>query len=254
MSYNKTTRVRVVDRTLTHNEPGQGAKSILLVDDDAELCALMTEFFAQHGFRMEAAHDGRHGLARALDGSFDLVILDVMLPVLDGFEVLRQIRRRSPVPVIMLTARTEQEARVAGLDAGADDYLPKPFGPEELLARIRAVLRRAGQTASAKQPVLEIGELKVNPHTREVWRRNEQVEVTSIEFDILEFLVRAAGRVVSRDELTAALYQRPSTPYERSLDVHISHLRKKLEQGGRELIRTVRGVGYLFSPAQEATK
>jgi two-component system response regulator CpxR len=222
----------------------------LLVDDDAELCALMKDFFSEHGLALEAVHDGRAGLARAFDADVDLIILDVMLPVLDGFAVLAQIRRRSAAPVIMLTARTEQQDRVAGLDAGADDYLPKPFGPEELLARIRAVLRRSGH-AGTKPQIVEAGGIRINSRSREVWRDDEPLELTSIEFDVLDVLIRAAGRVVSRDELTAALYQREATPYERSLDVHISHLRKKLEQGGRALIRTVRGVGYLFSPGSE---
>ena len=206
----------------------------------------MADFFAGYEFALEAVHDGRRGLARALEGGFHLIILDVMLPVLDGFEVLAQIRRRSPVPVIMLTARIEQLDRIAGLDAGADDYLPKPFGPEELLARIRAVLRRAGRV-ECKPQVVEAGELRLNSQTREVWRDNERIDVTSIEFDILDLLARSRGRIVSRDELAAALYQRESTPYERSLDVHVSHLRKKLERGDRPLIRTVRGVGYLLS-------
>src|SRR6266849_9560253 len=135
---------------------------ILLIDDDSELCALMADFFSGHEFTLEAVHDGRRGLARALEGGFDLIILDVMLPVLDGFEVLAQIRRRSAVPVIMLTARIEQRDRVAGLNAGADDYLPKPFGPEELLARIRAVLRRTGHTAMSKAQVIEAGALRLN--------------------------------------------------------------------------------------------
>jgi len=150
-----------------------------------------------------------------------------------------------------LTARIEQQDRIAGLDAGADDYLPKPFGPEELLARIRAVLRRAGHTVSAKSPIVEAAGLKLNSQTREVWLDDSAVELTSIEFDILDLLVRSAGRIVSRDELSAALYQRESTPYERSLDVHMSHLRKKLERRGPTLIRTVRGVGYLFSSGAE---
>jgi two-component system response regulator CpxR len=151
----------------------------------------------------------------------------------------------------MLTARTEQQDRIAGLDAGADDYLPKPFGPEELLARIRAVLRRAGHTGSVKSSVVEAAGLRLNSQTREVWLDDEPVELTSIEFDILDLLVRSSGRIVSRDELTAALYQRESTPYERSLDVHMSHVRKKLERGDRALIRTVRGVGYLFSSGSD---
>ncbi|HMC58946.1 MAG TPA: response regulator transcription factor, partial [Candidatus Solibacter sp.] len=168
---------------------------------------------------------------------------------LDGFEVLRQLRKRVATPVIMLTARTAQPDRVAGLNAGADDYLPKPFGPEELLARMRAVLRRTGKSEQAEPQMVEAGGVKLNPQTREVWCLDQPVDVTSIEFDILEILARAAGRTVSRDELAAALYQRRATPYERSLDVHISHLRKKLEHDERAVIRTVRGVGYLFAPA-----
>ena len=220
------------------------------MDDDTDLCALMAEFFSQHEFAIEAAHDGPRGLARALEGQYDLVILDVMLPVLDGFELLKQIRRRSSVPVILLTARTAQTDRIAGLNAGADDYLPKPFGPEELLARMRAVLRRTGQ-GTALSEVAEAGGVRVDSQTREAWIEGETVELTAIEFDILDFLVRAAGRVVSRNELAAVLYQRESTPYERSLDVHISHLRKKLECGDRVQIRTERGVGYFFAAAPE---
>jgi len=213
----------------------------------------MADFFAQHEFAIESVHDGPRGLARALEGSYDLIILDVMLPVLDGFELLKQIRRRSSVPVIMLTARTGQPDRIAGLDAGADDYLPKPFGPEELLARMRAVLRRSGHTALPAQ-IAEAGDLRVNSQTREVWLAGQPVELTSIEFDILDFLVRSAGRVVSRNELAAVLYQRESTPYERTLDVHISHLRKKLEPSARVQIRTVRSVGYLFWANAEAAE
>jgi len=223
---------------------------VLLVDDDTDLCALMADFFSQHEFVIEAAHDGPRGLARALEGQYDLVILDVMLPVLDGFELLKQIRRRSSVPVILLTARTAQTDRIAGLNAGADDYLPKPFGPEELLARMRAVLRRTGQ-GTALSEVAEAGGVRVDSQTREVWVEGDTVDLTAIEFDILDFLVRAAGRVVSRNELAAVLYQRESTPYERSLDVHISHLRKKLERGDRVQIRTVRGVGYFFAASPE---
>src|SRR6202789_1767285 len=144
-------------------------KSILLVDDDAELCILMTDFFSQHEFSLEAAYDGRRGLLRALDGTFDLVILDGMLPALDGFEVLKQLRKRSSVPVIMLTARIEERDRIAGLNAGADDYLPKPFGPEELLARIRAVLRRSGATPASRPESIEIAGVRIDPAARETW-------------------------------------------------------------------------------------
>ena len=229
------------------------ARSILLIEDDTDLCALMRDYFAQHEFKVEAVNDGRTGLARALDGTYDLIILDGMLPTLDGFEVLRQIRKRSATPVIMLTARTAGPDRLTGLNSGADDYLPKPFDPEELLARMRAVLRRSGSAAAAPQ-VVEVGEVRLNPQTREAWFAAERLDVTMIEFDILDVLVRSAGRVVSRDELTAALYQRKATPYERSLDVHISHLRKKLERENRNPIQTVRGVGYQFVWGEEAQR
>ena len=225
----------------------EGSKhSILLVDDDVELGSLMAEFFGQHEFLLATEHDARRGLSRALDGAFDLVILDVMMPGLDGFEVLHQLRKRSQVPVIMLTARIAQADRVAGLEAGADDYLPKPFGPEELLARIRAVLRRSRRLPVTPPSQVEINGIRLNPATREVWRGAARVDVTSAEFDVLDLLMRSAGRVVSRDQLSAILYQREATPFERSVDVHVSHLRKKLERKDRELIRTVRGVGYLF--------
>jgi two-component system response regulator CpxR len=229
-------------------------RSILLVEDDTELCSLINDFLSPHGFRIAAVHDGRQGLAWAIEGDFDLVLLDVMLPVLSGFELLRMIRKRSAIPVIMLTARTAQEDRIAGLNAGADDYLPKPFGPEELLARIRAVLRRVDRAEMAEPRTISAGGVDLDPHTREVRLQGESVEVTSVEFDILEFLMRSAGRTVSRDELTALLHQRQSTPYERSLDVHISHLRKKLEGADRTLIHTVRRAGYLFAPRIDSSR
>ena len=226
--------------------------SILLVEDDAELSALMEEFFAAHDLTLSSAHDGEAGLARALDGTYDLVILDVMLPAMNGFDVLRQIRRRSAVPVIMLTARTAHDDRISGLNLGADDYLNKPFSPDELLARVQAVLRRAGRGPALKPEVLEANRVRLNTGTREVFYDESLVEVTSIEYDILEVLVRSAGRVVSRDDLARILYNRQANPLERVLDVHVSHLRKKLERG-RKLIRTVRGVGYLFIADNEAS-
>jgi two-component system response regulator CpxR len=220
---------------------------VLLADDDTELCSLMHDYFAPHGFALETVHNGRTALGRALDGGFDLFLLDVMMPVLDGFEVLRQLRKRSSVPVIMLTARTAHADRVEGLNSGADDYLPKPFDPEELLARMRAVLRRAGRLDEADEREIECGSLQLRPDTKEVRLRGETVVLTSIEFDILECLARSAGRVVSRDTLAAALYQREANPFERSLDVHISHLRKKLDNHEEALIHTIRGEGYLLA-------
>lgn len=221
--------------------------SLLLIDDDAELCALMQEFFAQAGYLLECAYNGRDGLACALRGVFDLVILDLMLPIVNGFTVLEQLRRRRDVPIIMLTARIGAEEKIAGLDRGADDYLPKPFDPDELLARIRAVLRRTSRQRWSGDSVTKFGTLEVNRASREVSNDGHLVEVTSLEFDILDLLIRSEGRIVSRDEIMATLFERSPTPYDRSLDVHISHLRKKLENGST-IIRTIRGVGYVFTP------
>lgn len=222
----------------------EAAPNVLIVDDDVELCEMLGEFLAPRGLRLEPAHDGRKGLARALSGGHDLVLLDVMLPDLDGFEVLRLVRRQSQVPVIMLTARTTQADRVAGLDAGADDYLPKPFGTAELLARIRAVLRRSRGGPRAVE-ALEVGAVRLIPSAREAFIEGRAVSLTTIEYDILEHLVRSAGRIVSRDELSTTVYRRRTTRFDRALDMHISNLRKRLGQRD-SLIRTVRGVGYLF--------
>jgi two-component system response regulator CpxR len=221
-----------------------------MVDDDVELGALMEKFFARRGIALEVVADGSSGLIRALGGGHDLLLLDVKIPGLDGFELLHRIRRASQVPVIMLTAHSAQTDRVAALDAGADDYLLKPVGFEELVARIRAVLRRAGQRRMSAHAleVLELEEegVQVIPGAREVLCAGTVMNLTTTEYEILEHLVRAAGRTVSRDELTGLLYQRRATPFDRALDVHVSHLRKKLGTHG-DLIQTVRGVGYLFS-------
>ena len=237
-----------IDVRQTEHAERQRQLSLLLVDDDVELCGMMREFFAQEGHHLECVYNGREGLTAALNGSYDLVILDVMLPILDGFELLQRVRRRKELPIIMLTARVQQEDRIRGLDSGADDYLPKPFDPDELLARIRAVLRRSESVNRVQVDEIAIGNIRVNPTTREAWLEDALLELTATEFDLLEMLMRSAGRVVSRDEITAALFEREATPYDRFLDVHISHLRKKLE-GGRGLIRTVRGVGYVFTGA-----
>jgi len=218
--------------------------SLLLVDDDKELCGMMKEFFAGAGHRLDCEYDGSRGLACAASGTYDLVILDVMLPVIDGFGVLQQLRRRKDVPVILLTARVQHHDRILGLNAGADDYLPKPFDPDELLAQIRAVLRRTNAAKGIRD--VTIGDIRINATKREVWIAGSPADLTEMEFDLLEILMRSAGRVNSRDELTLALFERKASPYDRILDVHISHLRKKLE-GGRSMIRTIRGVGYVFA-------
>ncbi len=223
---------------------GKTRLSLLLVDDDAELCSMMQEFFGEAGHHLDVAYNGRDGLTRILGGSYDLVILDVMMPVVDGVTVLQQIRRRTDVPVIMLTARVEQKDRVLGLNAGADDYVPKPFDADELHARIHAVLRRGSR--ERVDSITSIGNLRLDSATRDVRFSGARVELTSVEFDILELLARSVGRIVSRDEITMLIFGRESTPYDRFLDVHISHLRKKLECG-KTLIRAVRGVGYIFT-------
>jgi len=223
---------------------GKTRLSLLLVDDDAELCSMMQEFFGEAGHHLDVAYNGRDGLTQILSGSYDLVILDVMMPVVDGVTVLQQIRRRTDVPVIMLTARVEQKDRVLGLNAGADDYVPKPFDADELHARIHAVLRRGSR--ERVDSITAIGNLRLDSATRDVRLSGARVELTSVEFDILELLARSVGRIVSRDEITMLIFGRESTPYDRFLDVHISHLRKKLECG-KTLIRAVRGVGYIFT-------
>ena len=220
-----------------------------MVDDDVELCALVTEYLHGHGYAVSSVHDGAAGLRAALADEHQLVVLDVMLPVLDGFQVLRQLRQRSTVPVIMLTARAEEADRVHGFSEGADDYLVKPFAAAELLGRVRAVLRRSSQSPVTAPSVTHAGALTLDGHSREAFRDGVPLDLTPTEFAILDALVRAAGRVVSRDELAGILYQREATPFERALDVHVSHLRRKIDAGD-SIIRTVRGVGYVYAGAR----
>jgi two-component system response regulator CpxR len=224
--------------------------NILLVDDDAELGSLMTEFLKREGFTVECELEGQKGLERAASGAVDLVVLDVMLPGMDGFEILRRLRQRSKVPVIMLTARGEDVDRIIGLELGADDYLPKPFNPRELAARIRAILRRYEPRPAVSGGRLEVNGITLDTGTREVVAHGKAVELTTFEFDILEMLMRSAGRVLSRDALMENFYSRKATPFDRSIDMHISHLRKKLEHGDT-LIKTIRGVGYQFTRSPE---
>jgi two-component system response regulator CpxR len=222
-----------------------GVPAILMVDDDVELCALVREYLGAHGFRVEAVHSGAEGLRRACGGGCDIVVLDVMLPGLDGFELLRQLRKRSDIPVIMLTARAAEADRVQGFAQGADDYLVKPFAAAELLGRVRAVLRRSRGGAPRSESPVAAGALFLDIGAQCAIWRGQHVPLTPTECAILEVLVRNAGRVVSRDELSAVLHQRPATPYERAVDVHMSRMRRKLEALGCEMIRTVRGTGYV---------
>jgi two-component system response regulator CpxR len=227
--------------------PSETPIRVLIVDDDPKLCELMRDFLSQHGMTVAAVQDGLAGVREATARGFDVITLDVMLPGLDGFEVLRQIRRRTTTPIIMLTARTAPDDRIGGLEAGADDYLDKPFQPRELLARIRAILRRTTPAAAAPAGTLAVGGVRLSVARREAWCHDTPLALTTAEFDILEVLMRRAGLAVSRDELAAALYHRPASPYERTLDVHVSHLRRKLQAAGVDAIRTVRAVGYLFA-------
>jgi two-component system response regulator CpxR len=222
---------------------------VLIIDDDIELCELLAEYLGGEGFVVDAVHDGASGAARALAGEHDLVVLDVMLPKLNGFDVLRRIRESSAVAVVMLTARGEEVDRIVGLEIGADDYLPKPFNPRELAARMRAVLRRTATAADDRaDEALEVFDLRLEPGTRSATRSGEPIELTGIEFELLAVLLRGAGRVISRDELSRTALGRRASSFDRSLDVHLSNLRRKLGPlpDGGERIKTVRGVGYQY--------
>ena len=226
---------------------------ILVIDDDTELCELLSDYLHSEGYAVRLAHHGPQGLSAALAGKPGLVVLDVMLPGMSGFEVLRSLRAGSTVPVLMLTARGEDIDRIIGLELGADDYLPKPFNPRELLARIRAILRRSEVAAEAgegwQERRLAVGDLLLDPGARTVLQGGSGVELTAVEFSLLHELLRAAGRVVSREALAERVLGRKLSSFDRSIDVHISSLRKKLghEVFGMERIKTVRGVGYLYA-------
>ncbi len=234
---------------------------VLIIDDDFELCSLVSEYLEPEGFRVESVHDGETGLQRALNGNYLLVVLDVMLPGISGFDVLRRLRATSRIPVLLLTARGEDVDRIVGLEIGADDYLPKPFNPRELVARIRAVLRRTsadpkGVGTPRPPEILRIGDIELDPATRTVKHGGQPVELTSVEFNLLEVLLREAGRVVTREELVSAVLSRKFSPFDRSIDMHVSKVRKKLGDlnGDVEHIKTVRGVGYIFARPRERVK
>jgi DNA-binding response OmpR family regulator len=220
---------------------------VLCIDDDRRLYELLASYLGDHGVMLEHAPDGRQGLDALGRGIFDAVLLDVMMPGMDGLEVCKQIRDRSRVPVIMLTAKGDETDRVVGLELGADDYVPKPFSPRELLARLRAVLRRSSP-AGGEAP-LSIGEVSVDLGTREVRVAGKLVELTGLEFDILAALARRPGRVVPRETLLDEAGRGDVTVSDRTVDVHVSHLRRKLGDDPRapRLIKTVRGVGYVLA-------
>lgn len=223
---------------------------VLIVDDDVELTELVSEYLGGEGFEVEAVHDGNEGLKRALSGEHVLVVLDIMLPGMNGLDVLRNLRKQSRIPVLILTARGDDVDRIVGLEIGADDYLPKPFNPRELMARVRAILRRShGDQQAAAGEKVAVGDVELDPASRVVRRSGEPVELTSVEFALLEALMRAAGQVVTREQLAQNVLGRRFMPYDRSIDVHVSKLRRKLgdQSADAERIKTIRGVGYVFT-------
>lgn len=225
------------------------SQRILVIDDDTELCELVKEYVQSEGLSVDVVHDGETGLERALGTQYALILLDVMLPGASGFEILRRLRTRSRIPVLMLTARGDDVDRIVGLEMGADDYLPKPFNPRELVARIRAVLRRAEAATRAAPERIEVGDIVLDTGARTVHRDGGEVRLTAVEFDVLEQLMRNAGVVVSREQLTRDVLDREYSALDRSIDMHVSNLRRKLgpEHEGVERIKTIRGVGYVYT-------
>jgi DNA-binding response OmpR family regulator len=225
------------------------ATRILVIDDDRELCSLIRAYLSPLGYEVLAEHDGTSGLERAISESFGAVILDVNLPGMDGFEVLKQIRRRSEMPVLMLTSRGEETDRIVGLEMGADDYLPKTFSSRELLARLRAVTRRSARKMNdLVEAEIVVGGLRINPATRVALLDDQPLTLTALEFELLTALARARGRVKSREQLIEGIADRSYDGLDRSIDVHIWSLRRKLGDDPKNprFIRTVRAVGYMF--------
>jgi two-component system response regulator CpxR len=229
---------------------------VILIDDDVELCELLAQYLETEGFDIEVVHDGLCGVEQVLTGQHSLVVLDVMLPGMPGFDVLRRIRVHSRIPVLMLTARGEAIDRILGLELGADDYLPKPFDPRELAARIRAILRRAPPPEGALPAAIPIhlGDLTLDMGARVVQRGCEDLPLTTVEFDLLAVLLRMPGRVVTRETLVRDVLGREFSPFDRSIDMHVSNLRRKLGlyPDGTERIKGVRGVGYLYAVPRQS--
>lgn len=234
------------------------ASRILVIDDDSGLCELLGTYLTLEGFEFEMAHRGDEGVVRALSGEYALVVLDVMLPGINGFEALSQIRRQSQIPVLMLTARGDDVDRIVGLEMGADDYLRKPFNPREFIARIRAILRRTRQGTTVRNGCgrLSVGDIEVDLGRRTVTQAGEIVTLTIVEFGLLELMLRSAGEIVTREDLVNSVLGRKITPYDRSIDTHLTNLRRKLGRyvDGVERIKTVRGVGYIYAKPESAAK
>jgi len=225
--------------------------NVLIIDDDVKLCRLVKDYLAPMGFEVDVAHNGSTGLQKALTGDFHVLILDVMLPEMDGFEVLKQLRKQSDIPVLMLTALGDETDRIVGLEMGADDYLPKTFSTRELLARLRAVTRRYYQKPhlpSNDKDLIFAGDLQINNASRSARLKGDPLLLTPIEFDLLVSLVKASGRVLTRDQLLDVVAGRDYEVFDRSIDVHVSSLRRKLGDNPKEpiFIKTVRSAGYMF--------
>src|SRR5579864_1228055 len=223
--------------------------SVLLIDDDTELTKLLQEYLQEEQFHLDAAHDGVSGLQKALANQYAVVVLDVMLPGVSGLDVLKQLRQKSAVPVLMLTARGSELDRILGLELGADDYLPKPFNPRELVARLRAILRRASSAApTAASQLVPLAGVDLPPDSRSVTCNGKPVSLTGAEFDLLYSFLRNPGKIISREDLTQAALGRPMSPMDRSIDVHVSNLRRKLGayDGNHERIKAIRGSGYVY--------
>ncbi|MBX7060099.1 MAG: response regulator transcription factor [Pyrinomonadaceae bacterium] len=224
---------------------------VLIIDDDEELCELVSEYLSVEGFDVESVNDGETGLEKALSGDYEMAILDVMLPKMDGFEVLRNLRKESKLPVIMLTARGDDMERIVGLEIGADDYLAKPFNPRELTARLRAILRRTAEPVSSEQvgETVEIDDISISTSSRVAMLAGDALNLTSVEFELLFELLKNAGKVVRKEELSESVLDRKLSPFDRSLDMHISNLRKKLGNRGDGSVRikTIRSVGYIYT-------
>lgn len=222
--------------------------TILIIDDDSELTDLLEQYLQQEGFDVLCVHDGEQGVKKAQNQSFDAIILDVMLPHMNGFEVLKAIREHLETPVLMLTARGDDIDKIVGLEIGADDYLPKPANPRELVARLRAILRRT-QKIPISKPIIEEHNIIVDCSKRHVRMQGEYLELTNAEFNILEMLIKSPGQAFSKEELTEYALGRKYTAYDRSIDVHISNLRNKLGDNpqGEPIVKTVRGFGYMFN-------
>ncbi|QNI35235.1 response regulator transcription factor [Edaphobacter albus] len=219
---------------------------VLIIDDDVELCRLLNDRLQPEGFAIETIQDGQTGLKRATLGQHDLIILDLMLPGMSGLDVLRNLRSHSSVPVLILTARGDDVDRILGLEIGADDYLPKPFNPRELVARIRAILRRVSRDPDNSSIVI-VDNVRLEPSSLKVWVNETELSVTSLEFNLLETFMRSAGQVMTREDLTEQVLGRKLGPFDRVIDVHVSNLRKKLARiSAEEYIKAVRGMGYLF--------